>query len=177
MKPGMSDELLRELAPLLAEDGVDINDVRDVDEMNRALKKAVERRNLALFTPVGPRRDQAVALVRQIVTAIIEDDTELAGSLLGMAQPESPDSSAAEVSSCIGLALGLIDEWLSGQHPDVPHDLAREARLPPGHWFGERAAVNILALARKGRAFASLGALITGQGSHHVQAGSALALT
>ena len=177
MKPGMADELMRELAPLLAEEGIDINDVSDVDVLNRALQKATERRNLELFTPVGVRRDQATALLLLVVAAIVDNKTEFAGRLLDSAQPESPDNSAAEVSSCIGMALGLLDDWLSGQHPDAPTSLADTVRLPAGHWFGGQAAVNILALARKGRAFGSLGSLITKQGSHQVLAGSALALT
>lgn len=175
-KPGMADEMLRELAPLLAEDGVDINDVSDIDALNRAMQRAVERRNMELFTPVGPRRDQAVSLLRLVVQAIVEDETERAGSLLDEAQPESPDNSVAEVSSCIGLALGLLDDWLSGQHAAVPSNFAALVRLPAGHWFGERAAVNVLGLARKGRAFESIGALITGQGSRQLLAGSALAV-
>jgi hypothetical protein len=172
----MADELMRELAPLLAEDGVDINDVSDIDALNRAIQKATERRNLELFTPVGARRDQGTALLMLVVAAIADDRTELAGRLIDSAQPESPDNTAAEVSSCIGMALGLLDDWLPGQHPDAPSDLAATVRLPAGHWFGERAAINVLALARKGRAFGSLGSLITKQGSHQLQAGSALAL-
>lgn len=173
----MADELMRELAPLLAEDGVDINDVSDIDALNRAIQKATERRNMELFTPVGARRDQATALLMLVVAAIADDETELAVRLLDSAQPESPDNSAAEVASCIGMALGLLDDWLSGQHPDAPTDLVDSVRLQPGHWFGERAAINVLALARKGRAFGSLGSLITTQGSHQLLAGSALVLT
>jgi hypothetical protein len=45
------------------------------------------------------------------------------------------------------------------------------------HWLGERAATDILVLARKGRAFRSLHTLITRQGGQHVLYGSALALT
>ena len=176
MRPGLADEMMRELAPLLAEDGVDINDVSDIDALNRAIQKATERRNLELFTPVGARRDQATALLILVVTAIANNKTELAARLLDSAQPESPENTAAEVSSCMGMALGLLDDWLSGQHPDAPKNLAERVRLPAGHWFGERAAVNVLALARKGRAFQSLGSLITGQGSHQLLAGSALAL-
>jgi len=54
--------------------------------------------------------------------------------------------------------------------------LARDTRLPAGHWFGQRAAVNVLALARKGRAFQSLGSLITRQGSPQLLAGASLML-
>jgi hypothetical protein len=176
MKPGIADEMLRDLAPLLAEDGVDINDLPDIDTLNRAMQKAIERRNMELFTPVGARCDQAISLLRLVVTAIAGGETELAGALLDRAQPESPNNSAPEVSSCIGLTLGLLDDWLSGHRPDAPMTLAKMTRLPAGHWFGQRAAVNVLALAGKGRAFQSLGSLITGQGSHQLLAGSCLAM-
>ena len=49
-------------------------------------------------------------------------------------------------------------------------------RLPAGHWLGERAATDVLVLARKGRAFASLDTLIARQGGKHVLYGSALTL-
>jgi hypothetical protein len=176
MRPGMADELMRDLAPLLAEDGVDINDLTDIDALNQALQRAVERRNMELFTPVGARRDQAIALLMLVVAAIADDDTKRAGILLDKAQPESPDDSAPEVSSCIGLALGLLDSWLTGQDSQAPVTLARDTRLPAGHWFGQRAAVNVLALARKGRAFQSLGSLITRQGSPQLLAGASLTL-
>ena len=76
MKPGMADELMRELAPLLAEDGVDINDLTDIDALNQALQRAVERRNMELFTPVCARREQAIALLMLVVAAIADDDTK-----------------------------------------------------------------------------------------------------
>ena len=76
----------------------------------------------------------------------------------------------------LGLALGLLDQWLSGHDADVPAGLAKLTRLPAGHWTGERAAVDILTLARKGRAFACLDSLIARQGGQHVLYGSALAL-
>ena len=54
--------------------------------------------------------------------------------------------------------------------------LAAITRLPAGRWTGERAATDILTLARKGRSFASLDSLIARQGGQHVLYGSALAL-
>ena len=58
--------------------------------------------------------------------------------------------------------------------PLVPHQ--DDATLPAGHWTARRAAADIVTLARKGRAFASLDALIARQGGQHVLYGSALAL-
>ena len=44
---GLADDLLRELAPLLAEDGIDVSRLDDVDvpTLQAALDRAVERRN------------------------------------------------------------------------------------------------------------------------------------
>jgi hypothetical protein len=111
-KPGMANEMLHELAPLLAEEGIDVDnidvdniDVPDMDTLQRALNRAVERRNMELFSPVGQTRDIALATLRQVVQAILDGDTALAGALLDQIQPESPDNTVATVSSCIGVAL------------------------------------------------------------------------
>jgi hypothetical protein len=177
-KPGMANEMLRELAPLLAEEGIDVEntDALDMETLQRAMNRAVERRNMELFTPVGETRDLAAAALRLVVEALAEDDSTIASAILDQVQPESPDNSAPTVSACIGLALGLLDEWLGGHEPTVPARLAQRVGLPKGHWQGERAARDILALAGKGRAFRSLGSLITRQGGPQVLFGSALAL-
>lgn len=177
-KPGMANELLRELAPLLAEEGIDVDDidVPDLDTLNRALSRAVERHNMAMFTPAGDARELAAVTVRLAAEAIISGDTRLAAEILDQAQPESPDGKAATVAGCTGLALGLIDQWMSGHDTAAPEGLATLARLPTGHWTGERAARDILTLSRKGRAFASLDSLIARQGGRQVLYGSALAL-
>lgn len=177
-KPGMANELLHELAPLLAEEGIDVTniDVPDLDTLQQALNRAIERRNMALFTPVGHARELAAVTIRLAAEAIADGDTALAAGILDQAQPESPDDSAATVAGCTGLALGLADQWLSGRDTSAPPSLAGLIRLPAGHWTGERAARDILTLARKGRAFASLDALIARQGGQHVLYGSAFVL-
>jgi hypothetical protein len=115
-KPGMASGLLRELAPLLAEEGIDVAniDIPDLDTLQQALNRATERHNMALFTPVGHARELAAATLRLAAEAIAGGDTRLAAAILDQAQPESPDGAAATVSGCIGLALGLTDQWLSG---------------------------------------------------------------
>jgi hypothetical protein len=120
---------------------------------------------MAMFIPVGHARELAAATM------------QLAAGILDQAQPESPDDSAATVAACTGLALGLLDQWLSGHDTSAPDGLAKLTRLPAGHWTGERAATDIITLARKGRAFGSLGSLIARQGGQHVLYGSALVLT
>ena len=133
LKPGMANELLHELAPLLAEEGIDAGniDVADPDTLQQALNRAIERHNMAMFTPVGQARELAAVTLRLAAEAIAGGDTRLAAAILDQAPPESRDGSAA---------------------------------------------TDILILARKGRAFASLDALIARQGGQHVLYGSALAL-
>jgi hypothetical protein len=177
-KPGTANEMLRELAPLLAEEGIDVDDINagDLDTLQAAMNRVVERHNLARFTPVGQARDLAVTALRLVIEAVADGDTALAGSILEQVQPESSDNTAATVAGCIGVALGLLDDWLTGNDPRTPTNLGGRVRLPRGHWFGERAATDILTLASKGRAFRSLDTLITRQGGEHVLYGSALAL-
>lgn len=181
-RPGMADEMLRELAPLLAEEGINLDDpdgidAPDMETLQAALNRAVERQNLARFTPLGVARDLAATTLRRAVAAITDGDTTEAAAVLDTAQPDSPDNSVATVAGCIGLTLGLLDDWLGGQDATAPAGLARHARLPAGHWDGERAAADILRLAGKHRAFRSLDSLIVRQGSIRVLYGCALALT
>jgi hypothetical protein len=177
-KPGTADELLRELAPLLAEEGIDVDnvDVPDPQTLQRALNRAIERHNMALFTPAGQARELAAVTLRLAAEAIADGDTRLAAGVLDQARPESPDGSVPTVAACTGIALGLLDQWLAGHDTGAPTGLATMTRLPAGNWTGERAATDILTLARKGRAFASLDSLIARQGGQHVLYGSALAL-
>jgi hypothetical protein len=177
-RPGLAKEILRQLAPLLAEEGIDVDniDAADVDTLQAAMDRAVERLNVARFTPVGEARDYAVTTLRLVIEAIAEDNTELADAILDSVPSEAPDGKSATVAGCIGVALGLLDDWLSGHDRNAPAGLTQQARPPSGK-VGERAARDILVLAHKRRAFRSLDALITRQGGRHVLYGSALALT
>lgn len=178
LKPGLAKETLRELAPLLAEEGIDVDDidVPDLDTLQAAMKRAIERHNMTRFTPVGHARDLAVTTLRLVIEALADGNTALAAAVLEQAQPDSPDNTTATVAGCIGVALGLLDDWLTGSDPHAPSGLGQRVKLPAGHWLGERAATDILVLARKGRAFSSLDTLIARQGGEHVLYGSALTL-
>jgi hypothetical protein len=183
-KPGIANEMLRELAPLLAEEGIDVDNINvdninlpDVETLHRAMNRAVERHNMARFTPVGDTRQLAVATLRLVVEALANDDSTLDAAILDQVQPESPDNSAPTVAACIGVTLGLLDDWLGGHDAATPARLADRVRLPKGHWLGERAACDVLALAGQARAFRSLGSLIARQGGRDVLYGSALALS
>src|SRR5215470_10740596 len=179
--PGIARQTLRELAPLLAEEGIDVDNIEDTEvpdiaTLEAAFSRALERHNMARFTPVGRARELAATALRLVVEAVTENNTTLAATTLDQVQPESPDNTTATVAGCIGLALGLVDGWLSGHDPDSPERLGERVRLPAGHWSGERAATDILVLARKRGAFRSLDTLIVRQGGQRVLYGSALAL-
>jgi len=176
--PGMANDLMRELAPLLAEEGVDFNHPEryDMATLQAALDRATERHNMLLFSPVGRARDLAVDALRIAVEAIDLGRADIASAVLDRVVPDSPDGSQAEVSSCIGICLGLLDEWLGGHDADAPPGLAAATRLPKGHWLGGRAATDILALAKKGRAFDSLGPVTVRHGGKQVFYGGVLAL-
>jgi hypothetical protein len=176
--PGLAKQTLRELAPLLAEEGIDVDniDVPDLDTLQQALNRAVERHNMTRFTPVGQTRELAAITLRTVIEAIAEGNTTHAAAILDQVAPESPDNTAATVAGCIGTALGLLDDWLTNNNPRAPKDLGQRVHVPAGHWLGERAAIDIVVLARKGRAFRSLDTLLTRQGGQHVLYGSALAL-
>ncbi len=75
---------------------------------------------MSLFTPVGRARELAAATLRLAVEAIADGDTPLAATVLNQAQPESPDGSAPTVAACTGLALGLLDQWLTRHDTDAP---------------------------------------------------------
>jgi hypothetical protein len=178
LRPGLARETLRELAPLLAEEGINVDDidVPDLGTLQAAMTRAVERHNMTRFTPVGHARDLAVTTLRLAIEALAGGDTTLAAAILEQVQPDSPDNTTATVAGCIGVALGLLDDWLTGADPHAPCRLGQRVRLPAGHWLGERAATDILVLARKGRAFGTLDTLIARQGGKHVLYGSALTL-
>jgi len=117
MVPGMVKEMLRDLVPLVAEEGFDVDgmDVPDLGALQRAMDRAVERRSMELFSSVGPTRVIASATLRLVVGAVVAGDTVLAGTVLNRVQPGSSDNAVAAVGSCIGVALGLLDDWMSGQ--------------------------------------------------------------
>jgi hypothetical protein len=151
--PGMADQMMRELAPFLAEEGIDVDniDVPDLETLNAAFA-----------------RDNTLATLRAIVTALTGGDDTTATALLDAIPPTATNPDDTTVSGTIGVGTGLLDDWLSGRHPDTPKGLAAAVRLPRGHWTGERAATDLLALARKHRAFAKQDAVIAGQGGLHV---------
>ncbi|MGX6605330.1 hypothetical protein ACWKSP_24810 [Micromonosporaceae bacterium Da 78-11] len=142
----MADELLRDLAPLLAEEGFDLDggDIPDLATLQAAMVRAVQRHNMQLFTPTGTARDNAAAVVREAVIAIGAGDGARAGDVLDAVEPEPSEPGGASVAACTGMAVGLLDSWLGGQDVAVPAGLGERSPLPAGHWLGERAATDLM---------------------------------
>ena len=134
LKPGLAQETLRELAPLLAEEGIDVDniDVPDLATLQAAMNRAVERHNMTRFTPVGHARDLAVTTLRLVIEALADGDTALAAAILEHVQPDSPDNTTATVAGCTGVALGLLDDWLTGTEPHAPPASASASGCQPG---------------------------------------------
>ncbi|MER6218922.1 hypothetical protein ABT213_33480 [Streptomyces sp. NPDC001674] len=173
---GLADEMWRELAPLLAEEGITADtDLTDLPTLQSALDRAVARYNTALFTPTGRARTEAAALLRQVASCFADGETGHAARLLDSLGPQASQEQPATSTACIGLALSLLDAW-SAPAGGAPAGVPAGTALPAGHWRGERAATDILALARKGRAHRSHQRLIAQHGGRHVMDGAALAL-
>jgi len=150
-KPGLADGLLHELGPLLAEEGFDVDslDATDLETMNKALSRAVERHNFELFVPVGKARLMALTTLRLVAETINDGDLAAAEGLIQSIKPE-PDADSCSVAHVIGVSTGILDTW----HTDLRlRQTLQATRVPAWEKLGRAAAIDILALAHKGRAF------------------------
>lgn len=173
-QPGLAAELMEQIAPLLADEGIDLDDLDadDLESVNAALGRATERHNMTLMTPIGPQREGTIVALREITTALAGGDLSGAGTLLDSI-PSQATGDQHTVAHVIGTALGLLDTWFASE----PVRVAR-ARVP--RWTNRRsrtAATDILSLARKTRAFDSADSLHRSHSGHAIFEGAALAVT
>ena len=75
---------------------------------------------MAMFTPVGHARELAAATCGSSPRPSPTATPRSPPAILDQAQPESPDDSAPTVAACTGLALGLLDQWLTGHDTATP---------------------------------------------------------
>lgn len=157
-KPGLANNLLQDMAPLLAEEGIDVNDPSSYDmaTLNVALARAVERTNLERFTPHGKERASALALLRQASEAIADGQDDVVRVAIEGLKPEGDGTGTATIAQVIGVALGLLDSWYGDQKL---RPALTATRIPRWNSRGKSAATDVIVLARKGRAFDSIGAL------------------
>jgi len=172
--PGSGRRTLDQLAPLLAAEGIDLDNLpadADLDVVNAALARANERHNLELMTAVGVVRDQALAVLREIAEAVADGRDDVAHDLIAAIEPDPEGDDQAAVSHVIGVGLGLLDTWFTERQPAMP-----AVRAPRWTKPGRGAATDILAVARKGRAFAANDGLIRRYRGFTVLEGTVLAV-
>ncbi|MGH9304478.1 MAG: hypothetical protein ACRDZ5_08715 [Acidimicrobiales bacterium] len=177
-QPGLGAELRAELAPLFADEGIDLDDLDrfDPQSLQEALDRVSERANLARFTPVGRARSLAVSVLREAVEAFAAGEHEGARALVERVQPESSDGEEATVAACIGVTLGLLDDWISTDRGVAPAEIGECVDLGAVESDCEQVAAEIVSLARQGNAFSSLGSLVTGHGGENLLFGCVIAL-
>lgn len=154
-KPGMAAEHMRALAPLLAAEAIDMDDLDDdvdLDIVNDALSRANERHNLGLFTPTGVHRAASLGVLRECSAALADGNDRRLRSTLASIRRE-PDGDTPAISHVIGVAMGMLDSWRADPSLGA-------ARIPRWERPARDAATDILSLARKGRAFDALQSLI-----------------
>ena len=177
LRPGLGAEVLAEIVPLLADDGIDLDNLErcDPQRLQEALNRAAERINLARFTPVGAARSLAASRLREAVDAFAAGENEAGRRVLARLPAEAGDGAEPTVSACIGVSLGLLDDWLSTM-PGTAADLPDAHGLASAGDDAERAAVQIVALARRGEALATLGFLVSEHGGTTLLLGCVMAL-
>lgn len=174
-KPGLAAEVLGEMAPLLASEGIDLNDpdaIPDLDHLNAALARATEQYNMQLFTPVGKGRDLALTVLIEFTEAIEARNSRRAEIVLDSVGPEETEQRPA-VSHVIGAGLGLLDNWYTDA---ILAALLAEVEVPKWRGPARSTAARILNFARRGDAYASLDTLITRHGGEFVLHSVALAV-
>lgn len=178
-RPGLAAETLAELGPFLAEEGFDVDnlEVDSLDGLNAALARASERANMIRFTPVGEARSYALTVHRLVAEAIIEDEDDLAFSILASVPPEQESGVGPTVAGVIGVGLDFLDRQFKGSDSGLPSSARSRVKRLPGHWVGGRACTDVLALARKGRAYSASGSLNLTHGGQSLFYGTVLAVT
>ena len=100
---------------MLPERGVELDDLEhcDLQTLQEALNRAAERINLAHFTPVGEARSLAASRLREAIDAFAAGENEVARRVLTRLPAEAREGDEPTVGACIGVRLGLFDDWLS----------------------------------------------------------------
>lgn len=171
--PGMAQELMDELAPLLAAEGIDLkNPPEDLDVFNAALRSASERRNMELFIPVGEERVRALVLVFSAIKQVAMGDEGTGIAVLSAAVPQATDT-APSVGHVCGVTWAMLDSVLSNR---LAADALEGFVIPAGEEALRVAAAHTLIEARHGGATTSTAALIGLHNGANAMVGAVLAL-
>ena len=165
-----AQDLLREIAPMLAARGIEV-DLNSLASRQSRADRAGSGSGTNFVIRQGAVRDQSAAVLRDIVDALTDGDTTVANHHLDSLAAYALDQHAPSAYSCIAVALALLDDWLDSADLTIP-----SAGVPAPLTFYRQAITDIIALAGKGRALRSCDTLISRQGSRAVLVGSALAI-
>jgi len=175
--PGLADELLEELQPYLLDDGIDLRTASfdDVEALNAALGRALERRNADLFVPSASQRAYALTVFRLVTEALHDRQRELAQAIVWGVPPQSKEPEVATVAHVIGVGLELVDTWVADQ---AMRDRVFALRVAPWNRAAHAATNGILEAADTPLgAKAHVGALIAEHGGLALLEGVAIAVS
>ena len=160
-------EVLEELKPLLAADGIDIHDLPNVDpdELSAAMTRAIERHQLEAHTPVGDARALTIDTVRDISEALYQQKTVQAEQILRSLQLE-PTPSLPSTTHVSGLTLETLDSIYTNTKLRTALGIVR---LPELSDATQAAAQDIQRAAMQGYAFHGRDNMVTTHGAHEIQ--------
>ncbi len=163
---GADAELMEQLAPLLAAEGIDIENLADADpdELNEALTRAVERHNMEISTPVGDQRARAINTLRELVIALHTENVAEAQHLFGSIGPV-PTRHRPSSGHLTGVTMESLDIIYRNA---ALHPALQVVEIPKVDPNTKAAAEEILELAANGTAFRSLDTLLTNHGGFEV---------
>lgn len=156
--PASEEQMLAELAPLLAAQGIELNDgvSPGIEAVAEALAQAVARDKLAVLTPRGAQRERALAVLRRFTETLAAEGEQAARTVLTDV-PAEPRGDAPAVAHVIGVAMSTLDEWYADAQ--LQGALVVVPVLAWAHRPGRAMAGDVLGLARRARAFGALGGL------------------
>jgi hypothetical protein len=110
---GQASEIIDELSPLLAAEGIDLHRPGPLDPVGfrTALADAVERIDLERYTPVEASRAHALRLVGVAVMAMCVADIRTLNEVIASIDPNPQDTRHASTAHVIGVCLGRLDSW------------------------------------------------------------------
>lgn len=157
--PEIIDEVLEQLKPLLAADGIDTQNLPNVDpnELHAAMTRAIERHQMEAHTPVGDARVLTVATVRDLSEALHHQKTAQAEQLWRSLRLE-PTPNLPSSSHVMGLTLETLDSIYTDTRLRTALGIVR---LPELSDATRAAAQDIQRSAMQGQAFNSRDVIVS----------------
>lgn len=157
--PEIIDEVLEQLKPLLAADGIDTQNLPNVDpnELHAAMTRAIERHQMEAHTPVGDARALTVATVRDLSEALHYHKPAQAEQLWQSLKLE-PTPNLPSSSHVMGLTLETLDSIYTDTKLRTALGIVR---LPELSDATRAAAQDIQRSAMQGRAFNSRDVMVS----------------